>query len=117
MIARFPAATQAAVLAALSFPQLTAAAEGEGFTSAAVLAWSEAQQDSYFQTSITMIGIVATQVEGREQIASCIDSWYWKGDSSDPEKNALIREAMQRFPDLYPQAMVLAVVEQACGKF
>jgi hypothetical protein len=114
MIAGFRSTAKALTLAALTFPQLAVADE---FTGADVLAWTEAQQDSYFQTSVTMIGIVATQVAGREQIANCIDGWYWKGEGADPEKNASIREAMQRFPETYPQALILAVVEKACGQF
>lgn len=117
MIARFRIAAKAAALAALSFPQLAVAAEGECFTGADVLAWSEAQQDSYFQASVTMIGIVATQVEGKEHIADCIDGWYGGGDASQPKRSAHIRQAMQAIPQYHPQATILAVITQECGEF
>lgn len=117
MIARFPAATKAAVLLALSFPQLTAAAEGGGFTGADVLAWPEADQEGYFQASVTMIGIVATQVEGKEHIADCIDGWYGGGEQALPKRAARIRQAMQALPQYHPQATILAVIVQECGEF
>lgn len=98
----------------VAYPQISLA---DGFTGADVLNWTEQQQNNYFQTSVTMIGIVATQVEGREQIAECIDGWYWKGEAADPANNAFIRDAISRYPDLYPQAVILAVVEKNCGKF
>ncbi len=95
-------------------PQLVSA---DGFTGADLLEWSDEGQNNYFQTSITMIGVVATQTGNHSHIAACIDDWYWEGDVAKPENNEMIRAAMQRFPDLYPQAIVLAVVEKQCGKF
>lgn len=114
MIVRFPRLAKAAALAALSFPQLAAA---QGFTSADVLAWPVVQQDSLFQTSVTMIGFVAAETGGHSEIARCIDGWYWKEGKADSEKNASIRDAMERFPEYHPQMVILAFVEKACGKF
>jgi len=102
------------VLALASYPHISFA---DGFTSSDVLEWSAESQDSYFQTSVTMIGVVATQTGTHGHIAACIDDWYWQGDVANPENNDTIRAAMQRFPDLYPQAIVLAVVEKQCGNF
>ncbi|WP_342075605.1 hypothetical protein [Yoonia sp. SS1-5] len=102
------------VLALANCPHLSLA---DGFTSADVLEWAEDSQDSFFQTSVTMIGVVATQTGAHGHIAACIDDWYWEGNTANPEHNDTIRAAMQRFPDLYPQAIVLAVVEKQCGKF
>ncbi|MEM9574875.1 MAG: hypothetical protein AAF870_06560, partial [Pseudomonadota bacterium] len=79
--------------------------------------WSEDSQNNYFQTSITMIGVVATQTGSHAHIATCIDDWYWNEDGANPEINDKIRAAMRQYPDLYPQAIVLAVVERECGKF
>lgn len=102
------------MLALASYPHLSLA---DSFTSADVLEWAEDSQDNYFQTSVTMIGVVATQTGAHGHIATCIDDWYWQGNVANPEHNDAIRAAMQRFPDLYPQAIVLAVVEKQCGKF
>ncbi|MBO9401424.1 hypothetical protein [Shimia sp. R9_3] len=89
----------------------------DGFTSADVLEWSEKQQDGYFQSSVTMIGIVATQVEGKEHIARCIDAWHGGGNDSQSARSAQIREVMKGLSNYHPQAVILAVVEKECGDF
>ena len=89
----------------------------EGFTSADVLAWSEEGQNSYFNTSISMIGILATRTGSHGEIATCLNTWYWNDEGSDPAKNALIRNVMKNLPDHHPQAVILAVVEKYCGSF
>lgn len=117
MVTRFHAAAKVMALAALSFPQFASAQESSGFTGAQVLEWAEGQQNAYFQASVTMIAIVATQVKGREHIANCIDGWYGGGDASQPQRSARILEVMQAMPQYHPQAIVLAVIEDACGDF
>ncbi|MDX8347373.1 hypothetical protein SLH49_05175 [Cognatiyoonia sp. IB215446] len=87
------------------------------FTSADVLAWEEGAQDSYFQTSVMMIAIVATQTGEHGHIAECIDDWFGGGDGSQPERSARIREVMEGLPDYHPQALILAVIEKECGEF
>lgn len=117
MVTRFPAFAKALTLAILSFPRLASAQEGSGTTGADVLAWTEAQQDSFFQISVAMVGIVATQVDGREHIADCINGWYGGGDASQPQRSARIREVMQAMPQHHPQVIVLAVIEDVCAEF
>jgi len=98
-----------AILAAcLICPQTSYA---EKFNSADVLEWSEEAQDSFFQTSVTMIGIVATQTGEHGHIAECIDGWYGGGDESQPKRSARIRDVMQGLPEYHPQAVVLAVIK------
>lgn len=87
----------------------------EEFASAKVLEWDRSAQNSLFQSSITMIGIVAAQMEEKSHIARCIDQWY-AADSIEKRQDQ-IRNAMARFPTYHPQAVILAVVEKACGKF
>ena len=89
----------------------------DGFTSADVLGWSAESQDSYFQTSVTMIAIVATQTGRHDEIAACIDGWYGGGDASQPQRSARIRSVMEGLPDYHPQAVILAVIEKECGDF
>lgn len=96
------------------YPQTSFA---ESFTSATVLEWSESDQDGYFQTSVTMIGIVATQTGKHGHIAECIDNWYGGGDASQPQRSDRIREVMRALPDYHPQAVILAVIEKECGEF
>lgn len=92
-------------------------ASAESFTSADVLEWDEEQQAGYFQTSVTMIGIVATQVDGSEHIANCIDAWFGGPVEGAEKRAARIREVMQGIPEYHPQAVILAVIEKECGKF
>jgi len=98
----------------ITYSQNTTAGE---FTSAKVLEWPEASQNSLFQSSVTMIGFVAAQTNTHGHIASCVSDWYWEGGQADPAKNEAIRSAMRRFPEYHPQMVILAVVEKACGKF
>lgn len=102
------------VFSLLAFPQISTA---ESFTGADVLEWSEESQKSLFLTSIGMIGIVATQTDRHNQIVDCLNEWYWVDGNVDGERNDEIRAAMRLFPELHPQAIILAVVEKACGSF
>lgn len=106
--------TKAACVLALSFPQALLA---EGFTAGDVLEWGTSSQDSYFQTSVMMIAIVATQTGQHDHIAECIDGWYGGGDASQPKRSARILSVMESLPDYHPQALILAVIEKECGKF
>jgi len=87
----------------------------ENFTSAKVLDWPEASQEALFQNSITMIGIVASQV--KPDIARCIDKWYGADEALGKKRYDEIRSALEKYPEYHPQAIVLAVVQKACGKF
>ena len=82
-----------------------------------VLEWSEESQDSYFQTSVTMIAIVATQTGQHDHIAECIDQWFGGGDASQPKRSGRIREVLSNLPNYHPQALFLAVIEKECGDF
>mgnify|MGYP001794926308 FL=1 len=104
--------TKAVVAFGLTFPQAVLSDE---FTAADVLEWPTASQDSYFDTSIGMIAIVATQTGAHGHVADCLNNWYWTKEGNDPEKNALIREVMGNLSGYDPQAVILAVVEKHCG--
>ena len=104
----------AALMFAASFPQLVSA---ESFTAADVLEWSEGQQNGYFQTSVTMIAIVATRMERNAHIAECIDRWHGGGEESLPARAAQIREVMEGLTEYHPQVVILAVIQKECGKF
>ena len=114
MITKKAVLANAAALVLASYPHQILA---DTFTAADVLEWSEESQDNYFQISVTMIGIVATQTGDHNHIAECIDSWYGGGDASQPQRSMRIREVMQALTDYHPQAVILAVVEDACGDF
>ncbi|MEM9375601.1 MAG: hypothetical protein AAGA72_05235 [Pseudomonadota bacterium] len=86
-----------------------------GTTSADVLTWAIESQDAYFQTSIGMAGVVASQNEG--PTARCVDDWYFKDRATRQRRNDFIRETMRRFPDYHPAGVILAVLEKQCGSF
>ena len=114
MISVLKAFGKAFVAACLICPQLSMAEE---FTSEDVLEWDESSQDSYFQTSVMMIAIVATQTGEHDHIAECIDTWFGGGDASQPQRFARIRSVMEGLPSYHPQALILAVIEKECGEF
>lgn len=111
MVARKHLIAKAFALALVTYPQLVSAADM--FTSESVLTWEERDQNALFQSSITMIGIVATQV--RPDIARCINDWY--SASMIARRQEHIRDVMRQYPDHHPQAIILAVIEKACGQF
>lgn len=85
----------------------------DGYTSAEFLERTIESQDAFMQTSVTMIGVVATQV--RPEIAHCIDDWYG-GDAMD-RRNNFIRSVMREHSEFHPSGVVLAVVQRECGRF
>lgn len=92
------------------YPQLS---QADSFTSADVLAWDRSQQDWYFQVSVGMAGIIASQNRGEQ--AECINDWYFAEDNK-VEANTRIREAMARFQTFHPMGVLLAVIEKQCGQ-
>ncbi len=114
MIARKSRLAKIALVVSLSFPQPILA---QGTISAEVLEWSAESQDSFFQTSVMMIAIVATQTGEHGHIAECIDGWYGGGPRSQSQRSARIREVMQTLPHVHPQAVILAVIQSECGDF
>lgn len=95
-------------------PQLTFA---DDFTSADVLEWDSEAQENYFQTSIGMIAVIGTQTNHPVDIVECLNAWYWPNGHASQDSNAFIRDAMELYPDLHPQAIILAAVEKMCGPF
>ncbi|MEM7547711.1 MAG: hypothetical protein AAF367_19465 [Pseudomonadota bacterium] len=96
------------------YPQNSSANE---FTAKQVLDWKETSQNNLFQDSIAMTSIIATQTGRHDHIATCIDGWYFVSDDVRASRNSEIRDALRRFPDSHPQAIILAVIQKACGKF
>lgn len=101
----------AAMLVGLIYPQTSF---GKGFTSADLLKWKVASQDSFFQTSIGMTGVIASQ--NRREAARCIDQWYFSDKAIQQRRNDHIRNTMKKFPNYDPQATIFAIVRKACGK-
>ncbi|QPH54749.1 hypothetical protein [Pontivivens ytuae] len=98
---------------ALTYPQLV---QADDFTSASVLSWEDSAQDSFFRTSIVMTNIVASQTGQHDHIMTCINGWY-ETQALQAERHQQIRTVMAQYPDLHPQAIILAVIQDACGSF
>jgi len=109
-----PKCTSAAiVIAALlaGYPQTSFA---EGFSGSDVLKWNEKSQNSYFRTSVSMAGVIASQ--NRREAAQCIDDWYFKDEQTEKIRADYIRSIMKQYPDYVPQAVIFAAIRKACGK-
>lgn len=100
----------ALLLGSAIYPQ---AAKAEEFTGKEFSAWSEASQNSYIQTSITMAGVVAAQY--KKEVSLCIDDWYFGGDQQKL-RNQSIREAILKYENYHPSGVILALVQEQCGK-
>ncbi|WP_080620828.1 hypothetical protein [Paracoccus yeei] len=81
-----------------------------------MLAWPEASQDSFFQSSITMTNIVAMQTGRHDGIVTCINEWYGTAELQ-AQQHDHIRVVLADYPDNHPQGIILAVIEKACGSF
>ena len=91
-------------------PQQSAA---EGFTGSDFAEWPQASQNGYIQTSVTMAGVVMTQI--RPEFSRCIDQWYL-GDGRKEERNRFIRETITGHAASYhPAGTILAILMDQCG--
>lgn len=100
------------VVALLNYSQALAS---PGFTAAKFVQLERAAQDSYFQTSVMMAGVVATQTH--TNLAGCIDQWYFESSETMQERNDFMRETMAQYPDHHPSGVIAAFIQKACGSF
>lgn len=87
----------------------------EKFTGTEFLTWSIEGQDSYIGTSITM----ATLVAGRSNPAraTCLDEWYATSETLAAQRDEEIRDTIRRNVEYHPSAVIVLVLEEACGHF
>ena len=85
----------------------------EGFTAEKFLQFTKAEQASYFQTSVTMAGVIATQT--RKDLARCIDDWYFGSSETTKKRNASMMELMKKYPKHHPSGIIAAAINKACG--
>ncbi|MCA8883368.1 MAG: hypothetical protein KDA50_06430 [Rhodobacteraceae bacterium] len=90
-------------------PQVSLA---EGFTGKDFSAWPVESQDSFIQTSVTMAGVVLTQLQPEK--STCIDKWYI-GEGRRAERDAYIRETIIAYSNFHPSGTLLAILVEACG--
>lgn len=77
-----------------------------------VLKWPADSQSFYFRTSVGMAGLIAAR--NNKKHSACVDDWYF---SDVTKADAAIRETMAQNPTYHPQAVILALLQKACGSF
>lgn len=82
------------------------------FTGEEFLKWNTENQRFYFETSVTMAGVIVAQ--RNREVAGCLDDWL-EAQSQDDYPNLL--EAIRTYPTYHPQGVILAVLRKACGSF
>lgn len=110
--AKIPVGRLSAVLALGLLPMT---AHAEDFNGTTFLQWTQAQQDSYIQTSVTMAGFIASQNAGNG--AECLNNWYFKDNALRNKRNASLRSNIEKFPSYHPAITILATIEKNCGSF
>ncbi len=102
-----------AIMAAGAFhPQISTA---EGFTGTEFLTWNPSGQDSYIRTSVTMATFLATRTN--PPTATCLDDWYAASVATSDARHTFIREKIGKNAEYHPSAVILLVLEEACGAF
>ena len=81
------------------------------FTSEEFLEWSYGDQEGYLAASVMMVGVVASQLDRTQ--AQCIDKWY---AGEEKAEHQTLLTAMREHSSYHPQAIVLWVVQNECGK-
>ena len=102
----------AVALVAISCPQKLHA---EQFKSSDFLTWGRDNRSWYLEVSVTMAASVASQnVKGQ---SACIYEWYFRNGEVNPRREKQIFDAMRSNPQYHPHAVILAVLQKACGSF
>lgn len=97
------------VAATLFYPQDSSA---DGFNGTLLLEWSPGNQRFYFQTSVSMAGVIVAQKD--REVARCLDEW---GEQQHQRKYEAILKAIREYPTYHPQGVILALLRKACGAF
>ncbi|MEL6377612.1 MAG: hypothetical protein AAFQ04_10525 [Pseudomonadota bacterium] len=102
----------ALVMIGTFYPQESAA---ETFTGTQFLQWSQSGQDNYIGTAVTMATFVASRTN--LDTSACLNGWYAASEAVAAERNDAIRGAISRNATYHPSAVILLVLEEACGSF
>ncbi|WP_072377302.1 hypothetical protein [Hyphomicrobium sp. NDB2Meth4] len=84
----------------------------DAFKSSKFLTYPADAQTSYISSSVMMAGTIASKNALSQ--SRCIDDWAVKNGASGFQP---IVEAMRKFPDYHPTAVIFAVLQKACGSF
>lgn len=91
------------------YPQNVEASE---FTSAEFLTWERGNREGYIDASIGMAALVVMRND-KSQV-KCIDEWYV---TNSDKRNDEIFAKMAENQQYHPRAVLLAMMEKACGSF
>lgn len=72
-------------------------------------------QDYYFKATIDAATVIAAQI--RKDMSLCIADWYSDDPGTIKRRNTEILTIMEEYPDSYPIAIIIAVLQKQCGKF
>ncbi len=89
-----------------------AAVADEGFKASEFLKFPQENQRGYISASAMMAGLIATQ--NMPDQAKCIDRWVTEEATRGHPK---ISEAMKVHGDYHPTAVIMSVLQRACGAF
>lgn len=94
------------------YPQESVA---DGFTGDDFLKWDRSAQDSYFQTSLTMAAIIAT--ETNKPSGDCLADWYLSPDADRDSRNTELRSIIEQNAAFHPSSVIYLVLAEECGPF
>ena len=88
------------------------AAYAESFTAKDFLKLNEAHQKFWIEGAIDMTALIIS-TGGNKTKGRCISEWYY-GDQN-AERNSLILASMKKYPNVPPNAIMVALIERDCG--
>ncbi len=97
---------------ATGFPQKSLA---DGLKGHDFLTWSEEGQNNYIQTAVTMASFVMSR--SNAVVSECLNTWYAGDRETMEEQNEYIRRKISSNAEYHPSAVILVVLENACGSF
>jgi hypothetical protein len=86
--------------------------QAQFFKSKEFLEYSESSRSNYIVIATGMAGLIAGQ--NRPEQSQCIDQWV-RENRRQGYQSAI--SAMRKFPDHHPSAVLIAVLQKACGSF
>lgn len=94
------------------YPQKSAT---ETFTGTEFLTWDVEGQNNYIGIAVTMASLIATRTN--PPMGQCLDEWYAASEAVAAERDSEIRAAIARNAEYHPSAVIMLVLEGACGPF
>ena len=79
------------------------------------LGWNETAQQAFLQNSVIMASTISSRRDVEQ--AACISAWFFDEAGIRPERLGEVNSALADFPDYHPSAILVALIEQACGAF